>query len=145
MKADRGVSGKWAFVVSHPGEEGDLVTGDICDDGDLHTQAVRKVKAMTDVSEDEAMVFARWGAVKWVGGEPRAICDNRFDSLAEPNDEWPSVKHDVFVQLVRCAFDEKALPADIDAILKRSMIIVNTDRWVYYRKAGTEKSTCPAN
>ncbi|CAK0816774.1 unnamed protein product [Prorocentrum cordatum] len=57
--------------------------------------------ALLDVGQFESMRWARWGATKWVKGEPRAIGDQICDPSAVKNDCWPSVKFDDFFNLVR--------------------------------------------
>ena len=47
------------------------------------------------------------------------------------------MSYDEFVDMIRCAFHEKMEPLDIEAVLRRSTIIVNTNWYVYVRPAGT--------
>ena len=57
---------------------------DILDDGSLTEQPFKKIKAFTDVGNIEAMSKERWGAAKWVRGQPRMYCVNEFESKEAP-------------------------------------------------------------
>ncbi len=122
------------------GEPGSLTMGDFLDDGSLNQLPSKMVKALLDVGQFESMCWARWGATKWVKGEPRAIGDQIYDPSAVKNDCWPSVKFDDFFNLVRPAFHEKASRACVMAFMKRGGFLVNTKHHAYWRAPGTQEA-----
>ena len=109
---------------------------DILDDGNCQTQPIRKLKSVLDVSEQEAMAWARWGASKWIRGQPRLICDNKCGAAAEPRNSWQTTPRKDFWGMARGALDLKATEADVLAVFKLAAILVNSNDWVYYKKAG---------
>ena len=52
---------------------------------ETNLQAIKKIKSMLDVSEMETLAWARWGAVKWKRGQPRAITDNKYEESFLPS------------------------------------------------------------
>ena len=66
-----------------------LTRPDIFDDGTMSEQPFKKVKAFTDVGNIEAMSKERWGASKWIKGQPRIYCVNEYDPKAEPVNDLP--------------------------------------------------------
>ena len=80
---------------------------DIIDDGDMNTIPIRKMKAGTDVGEAETMSRERWTAVKWVAGQLRILCDNKYNPQFEPKDHSASyVEHEAFFQHDQAVFLE---------------------------------------
>lgn len=111
------------------------------DDGCLDQVPMKMVKAMLDVGQFESMCWARWGATKWVKGEPRTIADQVYAASAEPKCAlWPWAKFGEFYEMVRPAFHSSATPACIDAIFKRAAFLVNTKDWVYFRPSGVNQA-----
>ena len=103
------------------------------------------LKSLLDVGLYEAMSRARWGAVKWVQNQPRAVADNTFDDevvLTEP-DFVTSVSFNDFMKIIRPAFHPDISKSHMQAVLKRSCIIVNTATHVYYRMAGINEKPAP--
>ena len=60
------------------GQSGSRLRPDIFNDGTLSEQPFKKLKAFTDVGNVESMSKERWGAAKWVKGQPRLYCVNDF-------------------------------------------------------------------
>lgn len=119
------------------GEPGTVVMGDFLDDPCTQSVGMKALKSLLDVGLYESMSWARWGAVKWIQNQPRALAANAYDSeIAEGESFMPQIKFQSFWDMVRPSFCKEASNADVDAILKRSVFIVNTKRFVYYRKAG---------
>ena len=111
---------------------------DIVDDGDSDSIPIRKLKSLTDVSLEETLSRERWTAVKWVMNQLRIVCDNKYDRTKEVPGNAPTVSHKEFYALVRPAFWADAGEIDIEAILKRAVIVLHTEKWIYIRPA-TEK------
>ncbi|CAK0896738.1 unnamed protein product [Prorocentrum cordatum] len=122
------------------GEPGSLTTGDLLDDGSLNQLPSKMAEALLDVGQFEYMRWARWGATRWVKGEPRAIADQVHDPEAVKHDSWPSVKFQDFFNLVRPAFHEKATRACVMAFMKRGGFFVNTKTHAYWRAPGTDEA-----
>ena len=70
-----------------------ILRPDIFDDGTLPEQPFKKLKAFTDVGNIESMSKERWGAAKWVKGQPRIYCVNDYDRNAEPKNDLPILSH----------------------------------------------------
>ena len=127
------------------GEQGLITMGDFLDDTCMRVLSSKVLKSLLDVGLYEAMSWARWGAVKWVQNQPRAVADNTFDDeveLTEP-DFVTSVSFDDFMKIIRPAFHPDISKSHLQAFLKRSCIIVNTATHVYYRMAGINEKPVP--
>ena len=118
------------------GQPGSLGQPFVLDDSDLNEQGVKKLKAFFDVGEEEAMTYQRWGASKFVRGQLRIACDNKYDEDADPpGDMAPFVETEhvtmnTIYNLIQPAFPKFQRP-DVDAILKRASFIINSKRFVY--------------
>ena len=66
------------------GEVGQKKVPCVFDDGDFSEQRVTTLKAFVDPTQKEAMVWARWGATKFVRGQARFAADNTYDPQPEP-------------------------------------------------------------
>jgi hypothetical protein len=103
------------------GEQGDVLRPDIFDDGDSSAQNTKSMKAFSDVSLQEAAVWARWGGCRWPKGCFRQALDNKVDLTKEIDDHSLSITHENFMELVSPAFHKDANQSDREAILKRRM------------------------
>ena len=92
----------------------------------------------------------RWGAPKWVKGEPRIYCVSAFDSNQEPKDDLPImakragqisyVTHEACAKMLDAAwYPKEANDANVMAVLKRTHLIVNTKTFLYIRPAAGEE------
>lgn len=98
----------------------------------------------------EAMTYVRWGATKFVRGQPRFGGENEYDDEAEPDaDEWRAKKAfcsdaaerarvttGLLLDMITKAFPKNISKSNIGAMLKRCAIILNTKTAIYYRPAG---------
>jgi hypothetical protein len=109
--------------------------------------APRKTKAFFDAKKKSALSVERYISAKFVLHEFRSAADNKVDLEAEPFMTVNNVKmpltfgyegtdYDTFVNMVRPAFPKEILEKDLEAILRRATIILNTEWWVYVRPAG---------
>ena len=124
------------------GEPGSVVMGDFLDDTTLRSLSTKVLKYFLDVGLYESMVWARWGATKWVQNEPRACADNTWDEDALPDvfDFEPSIPFKPFWESIKGAFISDAEKSHRDAILKRTAILFNSKQHVYYRPAGINQN-----
>ena len=53
--------------------------------------------------------------------------------------EQEEVDTDIFMDLIRPAFKKDMIQPDVDAVLKRASIIVNTKNYVYYKLAAADR------
>ena len=125
------------------GEAGVIERPDIFDDGDLQTQPMAALKAFLDVSKSEGMVYARWGAAKFVKQQFRVVCDNKLDVGAEPDADkrreyGDTIPEEIFLDMLKPSFPQGAGSADIEALLKRATWMINTASCVYVRLAGVD-------
>ncbi|CAE7362281.1 unnamed protein product [Symbiodinium sp. CCMP2592] len=127
------------------GEQGHVAMGDFLDDTTIKWLSNKMLKSLLDVGLYEAMSWARWGAVKWVQNQPRAVADNTFDEDYKVKTEsfLPSVPHEEFSNIIKPAFGPDITKAHMNAIFKRSVFVVNTDTHIYYRKAGINQDRIP--
>jgi hypothetical protein len=117
------------------------------DDGDIDQQAVKKAKAFSDVGDEETMTKERWTAAKFVQGQMRIVCDNKYDPSVEPPFRGPGlsneISHNQFLEMVRPAFPPATTAANVMAILKRAVFLVNSKEFFYYRAAGEDERPVP--
>ncbi|CAE7703323.1 unnamed protein product [Symbiodinium sp. CCMP2592] len=127
------------------GEQGHVAMGDFLDDTTIKWLSNKMLKSLLDVGLYEAMSWARWGAVKWVQNQPRAVADNTFDEDYKVKTEsfLPSVPHEEFSNIIKPAFGPDITKAHMNAIFKRSVFVVNTDTHIYYRKARINQDRIP--
>ena len=109
------------------GEPGDAGSGWIYDDGTPADQTLRAIKSWADVGDLETMQWARWGAVKCVQGQPRAICEQQYNKAPFgriPMGPFVQMKHEDWMMVL-----EETLPrtteASAMALLKRSHLMIN--------------------
>jgi hypothetical protein len=117
------------------GEQGDVLRPDIFDDGDSSAQNTKSMKAFSDVSLQEAAVWARWGGCRWPKGCFRQALDNKVDLTKEIDDHSLSITHENFMGLVSPAFHKDANQSDREAILKKANFVVCANKWLYVRLA----------
>ena len=128
-------------------ETGEVWRPDVFDDGDLSLQPFAKLKAFFDSSQRSAKTKERWGASCWVRNQLRLAADNKIDLKSEPSlqdsllQHLRPISHTVFYQMIRPAFDKDALQGDIDAVVKRATVIVNTELKIYVRLPGEDHRT----
>ncbi|CAE7639351.1 unnamed protein product, partial [Symbiodinium sp. CCMP2456] len=140
------------YHIRRVGKTGEVVfRPDIFDDGSLCEQPFKKVKAFTDVGNIESMSKERWGAAKWVRGQPRLYCVNDFEPETEPANDLPIlaqrqgvisyVSHKEFMDMLDKAWYEKEkTSANVLAVLKRTHILLNTKSSLYVRPASEKES-----
>ena len=131
-------------IVFLRGEQGSVLMGDFLGDTSLHMLPMKLLKAFLDVGLYESMCWARWGATKWVQNEPRAVADNTYDDgVSEEPAYANTVSFETFFKLTRPSIVESATLAHMDAVFKRTCILLNTKTHVYYRKAGINTEAVP--
>ena len=128
------------------GMKGSRTCPNIYDDGDICEQSIKKMKAFSDVGDEETMTKERWTAAKWIQGQMRIVCDNRYDPAGEPKDSGPfgsseSITHESFIDIVKPAFPTGTSKANFGAILRRSAFIINSKDWLTWRLPGEDDST----
>ena len=88
-------------------------------------EEVKKLKAFTDVGDEESMTRARWTSAKFVRHQLRVVLDNSYNPEAEPEDNLTDadlvVSHKDFWLMIRPAMGTMS-KTDGMAILKRSAI-----------------------
>ena len=103
------------------------------DDGNISGEEVKKIKAFTDVGDDESMTRARWTSAKFVR---REVLDNSYNPDAEPEDNNLEsdlmVSHEDFFLMIRPALGSMSR-TDAMAILKRSAFIIFGKKHITYR------------
>jgi hypothetical protein len=104
------------------GETGTVIMGDFLDDPCAQSLGLKALKSLLDVGLYESMSWARWGAVKWVQNQPRALAANAYDaSVIEGESFIPMLKFETFWEMVRPC----------------------TKQFVYYRKNGVNDDQVP--
>ena len=122
------------------GEAGSVIMGDFLDDPEMQHVGLKILKSFLDVGLYESMAWARWGASKWVQNQPRAIAANAYDASVDEGSAFvgtPPFKS--FWEMIRPAVSTNASHADINALLKRSVFIVVTKKFVYFRPDGVNE------
>ena len=62
------------------GRQGHVLMGDFLDDGGMPFLSITALLAFLNVGDYESMVFARWGASKWVQCQPRIAAVNAYSA-----------------------------------------------------------------
>ncbi|CAK0886732.1 unnamed protein product [Prorocentrum cordatum] len=119
------------------------------DDGDLDRMPPRKIKAFFDKKKKSQMTTERYSSTKFDGKEHRSAGDNKVDLAAEPHitldgQRYPQsagfgytgISYEVFSKMIRPAFHVEMSQPDIDAVLRRVQVYVNTEKSFYVRPAG---------
>ncbi|CAJ1374532.1 unnamed protein product [Effrenium voratum] len=84
--------------------------GDFLDDPSTSDLRIKALKSLLDVGLYESMSWARWGAVKWVQNQPRALAANSYDCDIQEGDDFTTLfKFEDFKKMIMCADDEKIL------------------------------------
>ena len=108
----------------------------IFDDGNISGEEVKKIKAFTDVADDESMTRARWTSAKFVRHQLREVLDNSYNPDAEPEDNNLDsdlvVSHEDFFLMIRPALGSMSR-TDAMAILKRSAFVIFGKKHITYR------------
>jgi len=103
----------------------------------------RKSKSFFDARKKSSLTTERFTSAKFVKDEFRSAADNKVDLDKEqrrfidgervPFGGDEPVPYDDFFSLILQAFVEHIQPLDVAAILKRTLVIVNTNWWIYVR------------
>ena len=126
----------------------------IFDDGDLDRQPPRKTKNFQDATKKYGISVERYTSAKFVMKEFRSSADNKVDLDSEPCIMIDNERHPVtfnykgtpkkaFWNMIRPAFPKDCQDRDIEAVLRRATIVVNTHWWVYVRPAGRWEDQVP--
>jgi hypothetical protein len=116
----------------------------IFDDGDVNLQTVAKLKAFADVSDEEAITRERWTSAKFVQGQVRLVCDNKHHAIKDLEDRNDTtISHQDFMLMMAPAFPPDITNANAMALLKRSVVFINTKRWLYFRAPGEDERDVP--
>ena len=114
------------------------------DDGDIGNEVVKKKKkAFADVADDETMTWERWTNAKFVRNQLRIVLDNAYNPEAEPQtetdfmDQERTIPHEAFYSMIRPALGNISV-TDAMAILKRSVFVIFSKKFVYYRLASQQ-------
>ena len=128
------------------GDPGSIFQPFLLDDSNLAMQAIEKLKAFLDVSEEEAMTYQRWGASKFVRNQFRVANANAYDEGVErdlpimyPTDEFDNIAKDKFYNLIEPALMKNTSKPDVDALLKRATFIVVSKNFIYVKRAAQEE------
>lgn len=70
------------------GEAGTVIMGDFLDDPCTQTLGLKALKSLLDVGLYESMSWARWGAVKWVQNQPRALAANAYEAGVDEGESF---------------------------------------------------------
>ncbi|CAE7386029.1 unnamed protein product [Symbiodinium sp. CCMP2592] len=122
------------------GESGEKYRPDILDDPDINMVPIPKLKSFLDSSLAECHTVERWTAARFVQNQLRILCDNKINENAEPPESSGlTTDFDIFYDMIKPAFHDKANLQDIMACLKRAHFVVNMNHAIFIRKAGTTK------
>ena len=122
------------------GESGEKYRPDILDDADVNNIPVPKLKSFLDSTLAECRTVERWTAARLVQNQLRIVCDNKVDEDAEPQDDGSTTTpFQIFYEMIKVAFHEKASRQDVMVCLKRAHFVVNMNNAVFTRKAGTSQ------
>ena len=99
----------------------------------MSTTQVPKLKSFLDSTLAECHTVERWTAARFVQNQLRIVCDNKVDEDAEPqNDGSTTTPFQIFYEMVKAAFHEKASKHNVMAFLKRAHFAVNMNSAVFF-------------
>ena len=128
-------------------ENGRKDRSEVYDDGAYEEEKPEKLKAYHDNTEEESKTVERYTVATFDGHGCRIACVNPYDEEAEkPTSEYhglEAVKYATFFNMMRPAFNEKMNEKHIEAVFKRTNIILHTRKFVYFRRAGEKKLPVP--
>ena len=133
-----------------PLEPGSKFKPAIGDDVRLTGMDTEDLKPFLDPSEEDALLWARWGGSSFEMNQSRQVCINPFDKDFEPKVKSISSIREVvsiadFLRPIRCNWptDKKGdvNDADVEAYLSRAHIVLCTDDWIYNRFASSDFTT----
>ena len=112
----------------------------IYDDGDTPSDKPSWLKMFLDPSEEEASFWARWGACRFEKNQARMVCSNVYDASEEMSKDEVQIelKSEAFMRMIRPLFNPTATPEDVNAILKRSFVIVFGRNHIYMREPSAD-------
>lgn len=118
------------------GEAGRRDRPDLFDDGSLPEQPMRKLKGFCDVG-NTVLTKERWGAAKFPQGQMRLYMVNDLDVSAEPKQVsgMTSISHKEFMEILEPAWMKGSTVSDVNAVLKRTCILIITNQFLYWRLA----------
>ena len=129
-------------------EPGSIFKPAVADDICMSKLDPDEVKTFGDPGEEDALLWARWGGSSFQQNQSRQVCVNPYDKDMES--KLPSASASAeevllrdFLKLVECNWPRTSETEDIDAYLARYHIVLLSDRWIYYRFAGNNKSNVP--
>jgi hypothetical protein len=131
-------------------EPGTKYRSTLFDDGDLDRMPPRKTKAFHDGKKKSGLSVERYISAKFVQKEFRSSADNKVDLEAEPcatvdGERGPLVvgytgtTYDQLLAMIRPAFPKESVPSDMEAVLRRATVLVNTRDFLYVRAAGNKE------
>ncbi len=115
-------------------EPGRIERSEIYDDGKLQMQPPERVKAFNDNTEEERRTVQRYTGCVWPGQQGRITNNNPYDASGEPGNAPTSgkIQFEMFFKMIRPTFHKDMEREDVIACIKRSNVVLCTDRRVYY-------------
>ena len=97
---------------------------------------MRKLKSFCDVG-NTVLTKERWGVAKFPQGQMRIYMVNYLDLSAEPKHEIGvgTVSHKEFMQTLEVLWVKGSTLCDVNAVLKRTCLLVITKGFLYWRLA----------
>ena len=125
-------------------EPGSIFKPAIMDDLILPKLAQDEYKAMGDPSEEDALLWARWGGTSMEMNQARHFCYQNYDKAAEPKKSASTIGEAIklgdFLKMIQCNWPHGSLEEDIDAYLNRGHFVLLTDNWIYWKMAMSPKT-----
>ncbi len=95
-----------------------------------------ELKAFADPGEEDALMWARWGATQMAMGQWRCFCLNPYDKKSEPEKSCSVVRQEIekddFLKMISVNFPKASTDEDVEAYLNRMHIVLLTDKWIYH-------------
>ena len=130
------------YVDMFRGEPNTVFKPAILDDYNARNLAMEMLKAILNPSEEDALLWARWGGAGFDMGMFRQCVTNAYNKGVKINPGLP-LSHALFLQLIEPSVPKEADAEDVEAVLRRANIIVITPVAVVYRVATREEVDVP--
>ena len=107
----------------------------IFDDGHLPRSNIEDVKSYIFPSEEDSLLWARWGGSGFDMHHHGQIVTQSFDQSIDDNAIGDNISDISFFRMIRPSIHKEAIDEDVGAICRRSNVIAIMKHAVYFRKA----------
>jgi hypothetical protein len=125
------------------GEQNTVYQPPTLDDHNCKAVTVDMLKAFLNPSEEDALLWARWGGAGFDMGSFRQVVTNPYNKKVRVAHGQSMMPHEDFVRLIEPSLPKEYDDEDLEALFRRANFIVITEYEVVYRVPSREKTHVP--